>query len=310
MSIEVVSNADSPEVVAAVNADSTQKSETETKPAASAKPSEESDDGELDENADGEAASGEQQGKPRKKGGWQRRIERLERENALLREKSLATPQKPQEKPAAKVEAKPRPKADDFESNEDFVEALADWKLDERDRKTAEKAKKDQEAEQKSKAEADYHKKAKEFSEKCLEFAEEHDDYDEVMANVDDIQLSETVQDFFLSTENGHELAYELAKDPDELERICLLPEWAAKRALKKIGEKLAVQSDGETAEKPSKEKPVEKKEVKTSKAPPPIKPVKAGGGTRGEKSIYDDDIPFDEYERQRRKQLEAKASW
>jgi hypothetical protein len=216
------------------------------------------DEGGQDESSEqsGEAAGDE---KPKKKGGFQRTIEKKDREIEDLKRK-LA--EKPAEKPAEETPAQadepkfdaPKPKLEDFDSIEAFTEALTDWKADEREwKRGAAQAQADFQAE--LQATLDGWNSRKAAAQKTLA------DYDEVVGAVDDVKLSPAHQRALLTSEHGPELAYLLAQDRTQLEAIAAMdPVDAAVQ----IG-KLEAKHFGEAALN---------EETKVSKAPRPIKPV------------------------------------
>lgn len=309
MSIEITSTTDSPEAVTAalgglvkkgesnsgekeLSASDEAKEETEAKAQAD-ETTEESETSEEENEAEGdEDSEDEKPQKPKKEGGFQRRIKKLTsklseaqaqaeywREQALRGQKSDKDAMSVTETP----ELKQKPKPDDYETHEDYIEALADWKLE---HKLAER---DAEA-RKNQIKSEHDKILDAHLRRVEDFKKSHEDFDEVIEDVADMRLSLTVQEVILKSENGPELMYELAKDPDELERINKLPAIQAARELGKLEAKIVAQSKS----------PEEKKQQKITKAPPPPKPVSGKSEKTVKKSIYDPDISQEEYERLR----------
>ena len=216
---------------------------------------------------------------PRKKlGGFQKTIARQAAEIEELKKRAApAAPAAGAPVPAASASAAPEPKygvpkplLEDCDGIEDFTEKLTDWKADERDFR---KAAKDRIAADAAAAT----NLAANWNAQKTAFKAEHDDWDAVMAAVSDVRLSPAHQEIFLESPHGVELAYELANDREELERIAKLSPLAAARAIGKLeaayGPKKAVAAaDAEAAE--------EAKPVKVSSARPPFKPV-AGNNAR-----------------------------
>lgn len=258
---------------------------------------EEESETEAEASDDAEAKDSESD-KPKKKSGSQRRKERAERAEAEVARlqklmEQMALKGAGDSKAEPKVEPKPaagagKPHPDDFATHVDYVEALTDWKTDqklnERDQKSQKQA---LEIEQAKAIEA-HHSRVKAFSEKTK-------DFQDVLEGVDDLPVSPTVEGMLLSSENGPEIMYELAKNRAEFERINKLAPFAAVRALTLIEAKLAPQSSDE-------KKPEQKK---TTKAPKPIDPVGGKAGS-GEKSIFDPNISQADYEKLRAKQRSA----
>lgn len=222
--------------------------------------------------------------KPKKKSsGFKKKFERteklrvsLEQEKEFWRNEALKVkPQTSEEKTQAKPDLSKKPKAETFNSHDEYVEALTDWKLDQRDLK---------QKEEKVKTEAQ--SKIGKHQERVKEFAKAHDDWDDVIETVGNTPLSITVQEAILSSDLGPELMYELAKDPKEFKRICALSPIQAAMALGKI-EARVTKSDSS------------KEEKLTTKAPPPIKPVRSKGTTV--ETGYRDDMSLTDYDKWRK---------
>lgn len=238
----------------------------------------------------------------KKKGGFQRRIDKLtakyadkEREAEYWRQEALkgARPNAEAPKPGAQDKNDPgKPKADDFGTHAEFVEALTDWKTDQKLKERDSKA-------EKSRIESDQQRIAREYLERSTKFSEKTPDFQDVIEEVDDVPLSPAVRDLFLTSENGPQLAYELAKSRDEFVRVNKLPALAAAREIGKLEARLSRPSSEATP-----------KETKTTKAPNPISPVGGTGGASINKSIYDAaSMSQAEYERTRAKQRAAKQA-
>ena len=114
---------------------------------------------------------------------------------------------------------------------------------------------------------------------------------EDVLSEVEHIPVSLAVNNVILDSEHGPEIAYELAKNPKEYERINKLPPLAAARELGKIEARISQASS-------------EKKKPETNKitqAPKPMNPLK-GGKRAPVKSLYDADrMSQAEYEALRR---------
>lgn len=250
------------------------------------------------EVTDGEAESTETDSdkdsldKPKKKSGSQRLKHRLQleqQEKEYWKEQALKAG-KPKEEAPKEQKAEGKPKAEQFDTHEDYVEALTEWKLDQREKEREAKAKESQ-------TKTEHQKQVERFQKGVSEFKAKHADFDEVMDDVDDIPMSLAMQSVFLESENGPELAYELAKNREEYERISKLGPLAAAKEIGKLEAKLAKEAQVQS----------EEKEIKTTKAPKPIEPVgKAAGTVR--RSIFDKDLSFSDYERLRREQMRKRA--
>jgi hypothetical protein len=242
--------------------------------------------------------------RPKKKGGFQRRIDKLNarataaqaeaeywKQQALKgagSENTKATETTAKAEPVA-AEAKPNP--EHFDSHAEYVEALTDWKLEQREKsKTAEA--------QKAQLQSEQERTLKDHAERVKSFAEKTKDFNDVISELDDVPLSATVGQILISSENGPEIMYELAKNRAEFERINALYPLAAAREIGKIEMRIASRAGGESRSEP----------IKQTKAPKPIEPVGSAKGA-GSKSIFDPDISQAEYERLRREQIKRKGA-
>jgi hypothetical protein len=206
----------------------------------------------------------------------ERRAEEAERRLAEI-QGSRPAPEKNAE-PATTPEGKPKPEA--FRTYDEYVEALTDWRVEQREqaREQAEAQRKAQEAAQT--AQTEWEKRVEAVKAK-------HSDFDEVLGEAQ-IPIPPALYEAIFTDAHGPEVAYHLATHADEAERIAALPPVAAVRELGKLSAKF------DSAPEP--EKP------KVSKAPPPPKPV--GAKAKSEVSIHDEHISFADYERLRKAQL------
>jgi hypothetical protein len=275
--------------------DSAPVDKTEQKAAANSEAAE-TEEEEGDELEASEDASEESKKDKPKKGGFQRRIDKLngklaeERRAREALEARLAGYQPKQDEPkvveTAKQEGKPSPEA--FETHAEYVEALTDWKIEQRESKAKQEA-------EKSRLMSEQEKVFSSHQERVKSFAEKHDDFQEALESVDDIKPSSALVELLVTSENGPELMYELSKNREEYERIAKLSPLAAARAMGQLEARLS---------KPSEEP---KKEIKKlTSAPKPIEPVGRGTATLS-KSLNDPTISFAEYEALRNKQLRSK---
>lgn len=311
MSIKVESTTDSKETVAAVMAGTEGKVEEtkaapapeagETVEASAASSAEGAGEGEEpkaaaegDDFEESEEGSSDEQ-KPKKKGGFKKRIDKLnaklstaEQEKEFWRQEALKKTQgQPVKEAVSQKVAEGKPKADDFATHEEFVEALTDWKVEQKDKERDLKSRQ-------SALKAESEKQINSHVERVKAFATSHDDFEEVMESVDDISVSPTVQELILGSEQGPELMYELAKNRAEFERITQLAPLAAAREVGKIEARLKKQEAAI--------------ETKTTKAPRPINPVGGKASSGSKKSIYDENLTQKEYEKLRAEQLAQRA--
>jgi hypothetical protein len=129
------------------------------------------------------------------------------------------------------------------------------------------------------------------FEKRVEAFRETHADFDEV-AFSDDHQVSPTMRDAIVNTQDGAEIAYWLGKNPEESNRIARLSPNHQILELGRISARLAA-------------RPPAPPPRPASAAPAPITPVKAGGkaveGLR-------DDLPIEEWQRRRNKEARNRA--
>lgn len=294
MSIKVESTTDSKEAVDKINGINS-KSEADKKTSASNETDldeSNSDDSETSENDleslestdddEQESMDDSKSDKPKKKGGFQKKINKLTakltalEQRALAAEAALLARQEPAVKDDKKTEIKKdgRPNPDDFDTNADYIDALTDWKLEQS--KAKEKAENE-----KNQAKTEAQKRAEGFQSKINEFKKEHTDFDEVIEACE-VDLSKDLQSMILESDLAPQIMYDLADKPEEIERLNKLKGLHLAKALGVLEDRLTKESESK------KEKP------KTSKAPTPITPVGSKGASKLTK--HPDDMTYQEY--------------
>lgn len=150
------------------------------------------------------------------------------------------------------------PILDQFEKYDDFTKAYIRWDRQqadkERDLKTQKKAEENRLIEAQ-----------KSFTEKSDKFRAITPDYDDVMAEIADVELSQGMNEAVVGSDYAAQLAYYFGKNPDEFERINDLSPVQIGREIDRLEVKLS-----NDAPKPPKQ----------SNAPEPIKPVGASKST------------------------------
>jgi hypothetical protein len=180
-----------------------------------------------------------------------RRAERAER----MLEQALITRQPEQKpEPAAQPQPQGEPKLEQFQTYEDYVSALADFKADQ---KIAAWESRQREAE----ANRQKQTQATSFQQKVQAFSQENPDFNEVVTNPA-LRISQEVADLIVESDDPA-LAYLLAKNPQEAARISALPIRQAALEL------------GRFAAKASMPRP-----KTVTGAPPPVEPISGGSGT------------------------------
>lgn len=241
-----------------------------------------------------ESAAGETEPKPegeqKHKGGFQRRIDKLVREKSMveqekefwrqqaLRDKS-PEPAKPE--PAPKSDAKPDPSQ--FQSQVEYIEALTDWKLEQRNQ--AAKVESEKTAAEKREADA-----VQQFTERMEAYRKSAPDLDEVLAD-NDAPVSQALAQEIRDHEHGPALLYFLAKNPAEAERLSKLAPVAVAREVARMESRFV----------PSANAPAETQSAPLSKAPKPPTPVGRATATAGKDP---GEMSPGEYREWRRKQF------
>jgi hypothetical protein len=233
---------------------------------------EETESGEEDEPEEDH-----QEEKPKKKGGFQRKLEAKDRELAELRERLAQAEQgKTPTKAAAQASEDAEPNPDDFESNAEYQKALVKYTY------RQERAKEQAEAAQRSTAEA--------FQKHWDAAVKDIPDFKQVMESAE-APLSPLMKEAIIKAgEAGPKIAYQLAKNPEESARIASLADPTA------VAFELGVIA-ASLRKVPEPKKP----EPKTSAAPKPITPV-GGGGSGSARPLSDPEISYEEYAARRRK--------
>lgn len=202
--------------------------------------------------------------KHKRAGGFQRKIERLEREKEVLLLQLQATG-----RPAPPAAGGKEKSAE--EKAQEYLDTLVDKRLQER------------EAQRQAQAQV------ADFQKRTAEVRAAKPDFDEVVSTVD-IPTNSPLGQAILTSEAGPDMLYELAANPAELARISALPPLAAARELGRLEAKLASGAAPKTAAKPVARKP----------APPPIAPVTARGPSTVKRT---EDMSYEEYSAWRRSQ-------
>lgn len=209
-----------------------------------------------------------------------------EREAAYWRQRAeAASGNKDGKAPSSPNEAPAKPSVDQFQDYADYVEALTEWKAEQkvRDVLSARDAEKAKEAESKVKQ-----TKAEAWEARQAQTRASLPDYDEVVG-LSDLQIAPHVAETLLDSDVGPAVAYHLAKNPDLAERINAMSPLAAAREIGRLESAVA--------------KPAAAPANTISKAPPPITPV----GTRATPVQDPDKMTTDDWLKWRQGQLSKK---
>jgi hypothetical protein len=237
----------------------------------------------ADAGADPAAASNDREPNGRFRNPVQPRIDELtrkareqERETAYWRGRAEAREAKEAE--AAKAAANKKPEVGDFEDYGAYVEALTDWKADEKIRANNENLR------QESAKERAARESRERWTERSNAARNVHPDFDEVLTAASDVRLADHVTEALDDSEHSGRLLYSIAKDPSIADRLNAMTPRQAAIELGRMEAKLEPVS----AESPDPEAvPVETKPAapvapvrKTTSAPPPVKPIAKGAAT------------------------------
>jgi hypothetical protein len=245
------------------NEEAQNEEEKPTEEGSEAKPDESEGEGEEHE---GKEDGGEDKGEPseqeekrKRAGGWQRKIERLERQNELLLQQ-LGT-----QRPHGSTQAAPPGKEKTSEEKAaEYIDNLVEQRL----------TKREQERQAQS-AQA-------EFQRRTAEVRAAKPDFDDVIMSASDVPVSDGVTQALLTSEHGPAIMYELAKNPAELARISALPPLVAAREIGRLEAKLPSSTSAPKTTKPALR--------------PPVPPTSVNGSTSSARNL--DDLPISEYKR------------
>lgn len=259
------------------------------------KEAETAEDSETSDHSDAE--NGE---KPRKKGGFQRRLERIERERDHWRDEALRNAgkheTKQEAKPAKEEESEPEPKLKDFADPDEWATKHSAWIRKETTKEVlatlANQSKADRE-----KTEAEKVNEA--WQQKKEAAREKYDDFDEVLDVPLGVDIPRAMGEAIMTSDVGPDIAYFLGQNPGEAKRIAKLSPVAQSREIGRIEAYIAELDKESDSEEEEEKPPVE------TKAPPPPKPVKKSGPT--DRGGLSDDLPMEEWVKRRNAQLKGK---
>lgn len=153
-----------------------------------------------------------------------------------------------------KVEEPSKPRPDQFQTTEEYVEAVAEWKADELLKKRIEVAQR----EHQERARAQHHEQVlTTFKEREHAAKAKYEDFEEV-AYDPSLPITPAMAQVIQESDLGPEVAYFLGKNPKDAERISRLSPFLQAKELGRIEDKIA--------STPAAPKP--------SKAPEPISPI------------------------------------
>lgn len=224
------------------------------------------------------------------------------RADALQRElDSLKGGKKSGDGPASSTDDDPkRPKKSDFETVGDYTEALTEY-LVEKKAKAAGEASKAQSEQDRAKAAAE--EIAGTFATRQQEFMKATPDYEEVVGD-SELDIPNAGMQYLVESEMGPRLAYHLAKNPKEAERLSSL---SPTRVIAELGKLEArLESDAKPKEAP-KGDPAPQNTRQVSRAPAPVSPLNGESATAVEKDPSQ--MSFQELRALREKQKQS-GTW
>jgi hypothetical protein len=227
-----------------------------------AEPSEEDAEAKKAAEAQTQAQQAQTEEKRKRAGGWQRKIDRLERQNQLLVERLTA--QHPAPQPQGKPEAEKTP----AEKSAEYLDSLVDQRVEQRLA-----ARENQQREKTV---------VSDFQRRTAEVRARYDDFEDVVSDAD-IPVQSALGQTLLTSEHGPAIMYQLAKNPAELARLSALPPLDAAREVGRLEAKLA---SGAPSVKPNG----------SATKRPPAPPTSVNGSAASTRSL--DDLPLSEYKR------------
>jgi hypothetical protein len=234
-----------------------------------------------DENTQADAAEQPEEHKVPK--GVQKRIDRLTRERYRLQgELEAMRRQHPKQETQQPTSAAGSPKPEQFQSYEDYLEAKAEWKAEQ---KVAEVLNRQQESTKRQTAQAEHDKLQQSWEKSVDEAIGVYDDFEEV-ALAPDVPISDAMSKAILRSGKSADVAYYLGKNREEAAKIASMDPLSAAIAIGRIEATLA--------------RPAAKK---TTSAPPPISTV----GARASVSKDPDKMSVNEWLKWRNEQIKAR---
>lgn len=245
-----------------------------------------------EQNTSEQSAATENESAPQKPRGVQKRLDELTREKHEARREAehwreMAMRQQPQQPaqpaPQAKQESSDEPVIEDFDFDmAAYTKAYIKW----------EKAQ-DQKAAQQQKAEQEKADRQKKFQDSALKFSESAPDFAELVFHNPNLPITEVMVDVMTEADNPAEVAYYLAKNPEEAARIAAMSPAGVGRAIGRIESSLSAPE--------STRQPVQKT---VTQAPPP--PTTLSGAKAPSKKL--EEMSMAEYAAHRAEERKAKG--
>lgn len=257
------------------------------------------DDGEqARENAQKDPNTEQADQKPKKMGGYQRRILNLSNENQLLRQQlqemqqGRPAAQRPEQNAAVAKAKDGEPQIDDYENVLDFVKDHVKWSSNEALK--AFKSEQETTAKQQQ-AQAEYETKQNSFNDRVEGLLEKVPDYYERAAALYQQGLiTPAIESAILDSPVGEMVTLYFMANPNELAALAQAPEAHAYRAIALVEAHLL---QGQNRQPQAPQGTVKR----TTTAAAPISPVKPSANTQ---ASVRDDLPYEEWKKVREKSL------
>ena len=242
----------------------------------------------------------EQESRPHpSKSGFQKRIDKLTREKYELQNRLAALEKAPKAEPAKAVEQPKveeiklpaKPSKDDFNDYDEYIEALADWKTEQKLAAKLEQLRKEEaEAEQK----AQFESMRTAYLKRLEAAAERYEDFEEIAGN-SRVEVSKAIEELIITSEEGPDLQYYLGSHPDWAKKLLTM---SPAKQLMEAGKVLAKLTENSEQEEESEPRP---------KKPGPPAPIRPLGGSSTKSSVPLDELDYQEYRKLRDTQIKNK---
>ena len=126
-----------------------------------------------------------------------------------------------------------KPKPDDYDDYNEYVDAVTDWKIQDRETKAILKA-------QESRQQSEFQQKQESFNVAIAASKAKHADYDDIMESAKSIPCPQSMRAAIMDSQDGGEILYYLAKNPAEASRISQLSVLSQAREIGRIEHRLA----------------------------------------------------------------------
>jgi hypothetical protein len=220
-----------------------------------------------EQEAEGEDG-GEPQDKPQKRnrpGKLERQIERQQREIAELKGFLQSFSQQQQgsggQQQTFEQQAPKAPKYEDYDSEEAYIDALTDYKVQAR-LQQAETERERRERERQERQEQQKTQKA--LQTKLAEGAQKYDDFEDVVYD-DSVPINQHMVEALADSDYAADIAYHLGSNPKEAQRIAQMTATKAAREIGRLESRFARPQQQQTQQ---------------TKAPEPTKRIRGGGDT------------------------------